>query len=479
MELKPVTYKPGASQMLFAMGYKADMNPTTALGEIWDNGLDRGAHNQTAAFDRQRRTANFVDDGKGTTDVDAIVTPFKHKEHGDPDEIVAGRFGLGGTAALLWLTEALGSCRVRSVTSHFISETQADFAAMRQSDEFQGATGQEPNDGQSTGTSIFATNVRSFQSQEFSAASRILGFRFTPALRKGRVLKLNGNSLSAYEPPESFKRVNFKIEVEGTTVKVRFHFVKPGTSNQGKGFNVIFGHRIVSTYTDPIGNRSLDPSRIYCEVELDSRHWKNINDHKTGFSAYPQELMDNLSESCALLFQEIETREEFIEFKDLFENVQSKLDELTGHGTAGHKEKRQSPRILDEDSHGRGTGERNRENFRLVQPGNNTGQKHKRIILSKTDDPEVPFEVKSEGKMIRYVFSTSHPLNRVYFQPGASEYLYHHIILGIACDRYICPFKYRSLFPRYEPQKLGLDFASLLSDTLSPAQVNDLVGEAI
>ena len=468
MELKPVVYESGTSQMIRTIASKTGMILTVAIGEIFDNSLDAGARNVSAVYNRELATWDFDDDGKGTTEVGAIVTPYWHEEH---DTTLSGRYGLGGTAAQLWLTGGMGTSFVRSVTRDWVSEVNASFAEMQARDALVAADGREPNEGNSTGTAIHLTGALPHKSQEFSAAVRDLSFRFTPALRKGHGMVINQTQLKAYEPPEWIKHMRFAFDLDGSIVKARFYLVKPRVTNRGGGFNIIFGHRIIDTYTDPIGERSLDPCRIYCEVKLDTKTWKNINDQKTGFVSYPAALMDRLSLECADVFEEIREEEEYIEINDTLKEAQAMLDALTGHGSKGVKERRQSPRDLDEEAHTRTDTGRKRTNLKDVQPGSNTSVKHKRIVISKAQTMEEPFKVNPEEKIVRFTIAMNHPVNQLYFQPQGAQFLYRFIILAVTCDRHNRPYDYRRIFPRAELKTMAREFAEMLSWTIEPESI--------
>lgn len=447
-----IELRPGAGQMILSVASKSGMNLTAAVRELADNSLDAKAKTIVFSYSSKKNTFSVVDDGIGTASVADIVTLFKHKDHVSTE---SGRFGFGGTASHIWLTKGLGKVSVTSHESRRIYSIVADYRRMVETDDLRGdADDPMPNKEGRTGTEIIISGCRPLTANDFGNAKRILSFTFAPALRKGAsiVFEVDGKreALSAYAPPAHKKRIKFSFEVDGLPVKGFCDLVKPGETNRGRGWSIIHGHRIVNTYKDPAGERNLDFGLIYSETVL-PKEWKTINDLKEGFTEYPQELMDKLSEACSPLLDSAEKVGQTFELKLATKAVQELFDKATGYSGPSIKEKRPGKPGTEGTAEPKYTG-RTRDNYKVAQPGDRpsagspSGQP-RRIIVGWSPTLEQSIDVSPAGSVVRVDFSESDPSNLKYRTESGSQFLFDIAALAVSMDAKTSPDVYRGLFP--------------------------------
>lgn len=446
--------QPGASQMLYALANKSSMNPVNAFRELIDNSLDAMAKNIAFRYSRAKAQLLIIDDGLGTEDVEAIMTPYRHRDHATTQ---SGRYGIGGTSALVFLTGGLGLIEVVSRTAKLISMAEADYRSMAKDDVLGASFDSRPNPKGVTGTTITATGVRELNKNHIGSAYRELAFTFAPALRRGVSIafEVDGKRQvwEAYRAPRLSHRVKIDLDVGGHRVTGFCGIVRPGEPNRVSGWAVEWGHRFVGKFSDPVGDRTVDLGLIYSEIKL-PKAWANINDHKDGFVETPAALWSALEEACAPVIGLASQQSQTIELDGATRVAQAILDEAVGwegpkvKGARGKGEKRgaQTPT---------GNGSPH-ERFSKTQPGDKDGRGGlpRRILIEWSSSMEQPYLIRLESGRARFVISKDDPGNDKYRGTAAGAFLAEFALVAIAADWKCRPQQYRSMFPNEEAEEI-------------------------
>lgn len=462
MTPKPVELSPGAGQMIMTLASKSGMSVTSAFRELLDNSLDAGAKRVEFNYSSRTRTLVVADNGRGTADVQTIVTPYKHQEHATTQ---SGRYGIGGTGAQIWLTQGRGKSEVESCTRQFRSTIIADFGEMVGTDRFQGFVSQEPNESGITGTAISISRCMDIKSSHIGSANRELSFSYTPALRRGTEIVISTDSntvaLKAYRRPDHDYHVDIDFEVDGARVRGRCYLVKPGETNQAKGWAVAYGHRFMDVFREPAGERNVDFGRLYAEVYL-PREWKNINDHKNAFVSDPHELWFRLSEQCASVLDRIEQEGTVIDLEAATRVAQELLDSATGFAGEGIKGRRDGPHRKE------GTVVPQREGtphakFTKWQPGDKSVKTPRRIVINWSSGLDCPYEVKPEANRVRITLNQDSPRHAKYRGLEGGEFLADYVLLAVASDVFVRSDKYQGMFRDLAAEHIPGIFQHMLS----------------
>jgi len=444
--------------MLETLSYKNGMSVTAALAELIDNSLDAFAQAIDIQYLKKLCRFEIRDNGRGTEDVHAIVTPYVHRVH---ESTASGRFGIGGTVAQLYLTNAAGKAIVQSITSSTVSDITADYAK-RPNGRVFAVKDSKPNDGQPTGTRIRLSNVRDLNPQNFAAVTRELSWRFAPALRNGVHIRLDVDGKASewepYSPPAMTLRRSFKVEVGNMTVKGFCGLVKPGEPNFVKGFAVAYGHRFLGKFSDPIPD-DVDLGRIYGEIVL-PREWPNISDHKDSFIDPPIAMWEKVAEACAPIFEKAEAEGSILLLDGAITAAQEILDSATGR--KGVREKGPGGTGTVE-----GTGEGTpHANFKKSQPGDKptapNGRALDRIRIEWASSLDTATDIRCEGSRVRVLISRDHPAMAVYRGAESGIYLAHIALYALASDSQHLPKRYMHLFPGEEASQVHVKFTELL-----------------
>lgn len=425
---------------------KAGMTVTAAYRELLDNALDAKAKHVEFECSSRARTLTIADNGKGTMNVQAIVTPYKHEAYEGQE---SGRYGIGGTLSQIWLTQGQGRSEVESTTRMFRSTIIADFGEWDRSGKLQGSYTHEPNVTGHTGTIIKLTGCMEITSDHLGPANRHLSFDFTPALRRGVeiVLTLNGKStsLKPYERPPYLEKLSFNFEVDGHPIKGICCITKPGETNQARGWAVAKAHRFIGVFKQPAGTRSLDFGRLYAEVYL-PKEWTNITDHKDGFVTEPVELWEKLAEACAPILDRIEHEARVIELETSRKTAQELLDMATGYAGEGIRGLRGGPPKTQGTAEPTNNGTTHKR-FSKHQPGNKSVPSRWRIQLDFCSGMDRIYEVSPESRLIRVSLNEDAPAHENYRRSDAGEFLAHYVLLQVAGDAHARPAKYKAIFP--------------------------------
>lgn len=472
MGLETVRLTPDAGQLILALANKSGMNPTTAFRELIDNSLDAGATAVLIRYSRRRGRLEVIDNGRGTDDIEDIATPFKHKKHQTTE---SGRYGIGGTASLIFLCGGQGAVEVESITGRFVSRLVADFAEMARTDLFDaGRAPTVPNEGQPTGTTIFLSGCRELNHGHVGSAYRELAFTFSPALRKGVEIAFDvDGKRTAWEPPSTPARVaRLKLdgEVEGHRIRGFCDLVKSGEPNFVKGWAVGRAHRFIGKFGDPARGRGIDLARIYSEVML-PRSYTNINDHKDDFIQYPSALWEWLAEACAPILDRAEEEGQSIQLEAATRNARDLLNLAVGLSDAGIKGRRPNKPGKPAPDPPEKEGSPHRQ-FSEVQPGDKPSAGNRdmprRIDLCWTSDLGPPYEIRPQGHGVMVMINKDCPGNLKYQAQDAGPFLADIVLSWIVADMAIRAERYRSLLGEFIADDVPRRFDELRARIYKP-----------
>jgi hypothetical protein len=434
------------------------MSATVAFRELADNAFDADARRVEFTWNATRRTLTVTDDGNGSDQPEAIVTPYRHF-HSSTTQ--SGRFGIGGTVAQVWMTEGQGKTKVATITKDTCSQIIADFDAMIKTDTFDAEWGKETNEGEPTGTSIELSRCVELKQSDFMKINTELAFCFAPALRHGREIIINGKSLAPYDPPEYDERLDFEFEVDDLPVQGFCCLVKQGIKNPAKGWAIAYGHRFMDVKRDPASPRNVDLSRFYSEVRLPV-DWNNLNDHKTDFVREPLELWEKLAEACAPILDRIQEEAVEYEIQESTRSAQERLDKLTERCSAGAKGKREPTGEKSGTQEPTGAGATHTQ-FSKSQPGNKNPVRANKIKLTWESLDDVLYTINNVSKCIWVVLNRDAPSHKKYQESGAGDFLCDYVICHLAADIHAHSEKYKNTFKEFASTQIE----GILSDIIA------------
>jgi anti-sigma regulatory factor (Ser/Thr protein kinase) len=237
-----------------------------ALAELIDNSFGEGrgnAQNVDVVIDRKRRIITITDDGRGTEDISALFTLGKGAPEGGDD---IGRYGMGGSEALLWLADKV---TVRTLREGRCSGATVNWTACINKEEFPtiDTSWRKP-----TATMVpiellelgHGTSIRIHlhkrhrlpnDGSQRSALRSPLSRLFAPGLRAGRRINWNGEILHPYSPPLSGDVMTFPVTIPTPDGELTAH-VTAGpcdVSLENAKLAVSYSYRVVEETRDGFG----------------------------------------------------------------------------------------------------------------------------------------------------------------------------------------------------------------------------------
>jgi hypothetical protein len=173
------------------------------------------------SIDRKRRIITLTDDGRGIEDISALFTLGKGAPEGGDD---IGRYGMGGSEALLWLADKV---TVRTILDGRSSGATVNWKACVAKEEFPtiDITWRTPSaaaiplelmsigHGTSIRIHLHPGHRLPNDGTQRSALRTPLSRLFAPGLRAGRRIVWNGEELQPYSPGLADDAVNFPVSV--------------------------------------------------------------------------------------------------------------------------------------------------------------------------------------------------------------------------------------------------------------------------
>lgn len=337
MEINPI----GAIRAYVAS--RSDVKPLNGFCEFIDNSLSAEATEITIRLTRKKW--QIIDNGRGTSEPEAILSPFVSKAMDS-----TSRYGVGAACSAIILTR-WGLCEVETVTQ----DGQQFKCVMDWSRYVQERTGridltelsQTEHEGPS-GTAITLDVSKAAWKPRINEIVDKLQFLYAAALRKGTRIRIetekDQHDLAPWNPPKlkhSSKKV--LMHPEWGRIEARVGIVASDHANPYAGFNIYWGKRIlIDGEAGPCAIRDASSNRIYGEVFLDHDSFGYVNTYKDGFS--PQfdqdELWKYLADEFAEVIEKAKTETMTIEHEILSRKAEDTLNRMLGVDVGKEKRER-------------------------------------------------------------------------------------------------------------------------------------------
>lgn len=305
-----------------------DMSPESACAELIDNAFDAQASFVSFDFNSNAKTLTVVDDGLGTSDIKSIVKIGSHNNEG---RSTSGRYGVGGKDAIL----SFGSMVEITSTRNKIQRTMmVDFEQMERSNNWK-AFAEEPVivSDSIVGTTIKIKNLRK-EYCKTSVLMRKLEALFSPALKAGKVIIVNGVQLKPVPPIVVENELSGECEFDDK--KFRWYGgIKPKGMISSGGWTIAFKHRIIKE-SAAYGMGDLSAYRFYGMIEL----VENEGEAKWELTKHKNSLSE-LEDLCEYIFDtnpELGALLKSVNSKDSVELQTQQVQEISENITQGFLE---------------------------------------------------------------------------------------------------------------------------------------------
>ena len=264
------------------LGYRnKNWSVASAVSELVDNslGIDRGnAETVTLRWDRKTATLDVLDDGRGMPAVSYLFVLGQGIGDGQND---IGRYGQGGSQALLWLADSVS---IWTLDKTGLGRTKQDIRhAIEKQRWFEVDDARVPPRGGNLpaelevyghGT-LIRLALRKERRVNHEAIAKELSKLYGPGLRKGHrriIWSENGNAtaISPWDPGERGYSQSAEIQVRGMGAFVEAS-VAPDVSIREAEMSVSWGYREIFRTREPFGAYS--GGRIWGRIEL-RPEWK-------------------------------------------------------------------------------------------------------------------------------------------------------------------------------------------------------------
>jgi Histidine kinase-, DNA gyrase B-, and HSP90-like ATPase len=276
---------------------RQDMAPSLAIVELIDNSLDAHGQRNSVDYDVISHVITISDDGVGAPDPSAIVTMGEHDSEGRD---TSGRYGIGAKDAIMALGTAVEVVTVRNGLRRTV---RADFEEMLSTGRWVAREDQESVEtGTSTGTVVRIRNVK--RKIYPSDIARKLAATFAPALRRGKLILVNG---IAVDPPAEVE-VTHRLEGGGLFGVKQYRWwagIKCDGQKVDGGWRFEFKNRVLDSTSSnrSYGTQDMDTHKFYGVITLiepeDAEHderW-SVNKHKTS--------AEELEDLCEAIFPQV------------------------------------------------------------------------------------------------------------------------------------------------------------------------------
>jgi hypothetical protein len=366
---------------------RQDMPAWLAVCELVDNSFDAKASVVGVEWDASKRCISVTDDGVGAPNPAAIVTIGDHDSEGRD---TSGRYGIGAKDAVLALGTAAEVLVVRNGIRRVV---RADFEEVRVSGRWVAREDQEPAfDSISTGTvvKVLCVDRRIDRPVITSRLSRT----FAPAIRRGKVITLDGQRVEAPRVVEVDDRREGSGEFRGRLYSWWAGIKRDGEKADG-GWRFEFKHRALpeDSCNRSYGTEGMDIHKFYGVITLvepddadESERWA-VNKHKTS--------AEDVQDLCERIFPEI---------RDLLERCAAEHSLTIEAGIAddvgrGLTEALSGVSVVKEKR-----SRRQDEELGTVEPGN-TGRRRRRAAKTQPGDGSVTVRDPLTGKRFSINFA--------------------------------------------------------------------------
>ena len=238
-----------------------------ALAELIDNsfGESRGnARHVDVVIDRKRRIITLTDDGRGIDDLSALFTLGKGAPEGGDD---IGRYGMGGSEALLWLADKV---TVRTLRDGKCSGATVNWTTCINKQQFPTIDTSwrtptaaivpvellELGHGTSIRIHLHKSHRLPYDGSQRSALRSPLSRLFAPGLRAGRQITWNDEPLHPYSPPLTGEGLTFPVTVRtaGAELIAQVTAGPCEVSLENSKLAVSYSYRVVEETRDGFGD---------------------------------------------------------------------------------------------------------------------------------------------------------------------------------------------------------------------------------
>jgi hypothetical protein len=291
-----------------------------ALSELIDNsfGEDRGNAGIVQVFwDKKRRSLAVLDNGRGMTAVSYLFVIGQGAGETGGNDI--GRYGSGGSNALLWLSDIVEIWTVnefgqRAYTQQNIQElVEVKEEWPDVDDTWSRVTARNvplkmKEVGQGT---LILMRVSKRHNVRPNNLRRDLSKRYAPALRSGRQIVWHdedgSTSLTPWNPGELGDSVSVELKVRGLEAGFRVAYAEE-VSQGDAGISISYGLREIEFTTDPFGEYVGGQVYGYIDLRPEWKPW--LTTTKDGFvdAILRQELIDAAHKEMLWLLEFLENK---------------------------------------------------------------------------------------------------------------------------------------------------------------------------
>jgi hypothetical protein len=306
------------------------------------------------------------------------------KAHGSRKR--AGRFGLGGKASQIRITNA-GIVQVGSVVDGMLYSGEINWEEMCARDKFVYKTKnftaiktEQPN-----GTKLTLRSCRKLDARIIAKIKDDIGYSYMDTLKSkddggGGVtfaLNIDGKKhpIRPYQEPSYADVETFAFQWRNLLVEGRCGLLEDGIVNDHPGWSIHWGpHRLLGCFIDPAGGKN--PNRLQSHVYIPSA-FKGVNLTKDGFADYPDDLFVLLAEHCARIIDLAHDTGTDQDMAMRTESVERYVEGLLIQGLKGKRTRKNESNGTVEPT---GTGAEH-EHFNEAQPGTKTGEARDRSLI--------------------------------------------------------------------------------------------------
>lgn len=332
-------------------GRLGGMRTLSAYSELLDNSLDARA--DRIDLDLYPRLFRIEDNGKGAPSLDPFFGFGVHREHeGGRGGDALGAFGVGGTHALLWISQELAT-RVAIVTRCKGTLRSIETTWQELADTFNRNAGAPAIAEKSAGKSGCKIELEGAirlpnYGAEFDKLIDALSFRYSKIITEGAriVLTRHGRKgagkttkLEPYATPPLEQEIRDEFEVNGKRVRLFAGILPQGICYPRIGLHYRYSYRvIVESSADGCGG--LATSRIFGFVDL-LEGWR-LDLHKDGITdPNAKELYAEVYRRMEPLLKLAQTQLMVAESRALVADVEARLNEAIGKTMRGKRGKGQ------------------------------------------------------------------------------------------------------------------------------------------
>lgn len=308
------------THMLDSLQQGSNLSTAKCLAEIVDNSFDAKA--TRVDITTNAKSIIVEDNGCGCDSIQRMLTYGAH--HKASSSEIIGRYGIGLKEASL----ALGSEMVIvTKTKNKTSRGAINWDDLRKSGCWTAPDAEEEDThNKSTGTRIEFNNLKKRCSRQERSVSEKLQEMFTPALRSGYQITLNGNALRPIETPPLENVVTASGEFEGKAWRIIAGIIPRGAKWKN-GFRINYLHRVIEPCTIKFGFGKYSGARVFVDVTLidvERNKW-SLARLKDGIDEL-EPLLESIYPYIEHLLRKSEDEEHRIELRSLEEHLTSKLN---------------------------------------------------------------------------------------------------------------------------------------------------------